>query len=270
MFGHTTYEKVRMPYAGFAKPGVSLKRETITAIDPANRRVTTNAGTHEADYLVVALGADYDFDATPGLREANEFYTFEGAAKLRGVLADFKGGHAVIGVCATPYKCPPAPSEAALMLHDFLEERGLRERSTISFVTPFKIPVPPSPETSKALIDAFAERDIAFLPDEARRVVDAAGKSIALDDGSTLPCDLFLGVPKHRVLQMVIDSGMSEVRLDPGRAAHAEDEISGRLYGGRWRQYRHAEGRRVRRRRGARSGRGDHRQDQRRGRRQPP
>ena len=36
-------------------------------------------------------------------------------------------GHAVIGVCGAPYKCPPAPSECALMLHDYLLERGVRE-----------------------------------------------------------------------------------------------------------------------------------------------
>ena len=58
MFGHATPEAVRMPYAEIAKPGVRVLRETVTAIDPEARRVTTDAGTHEADVLVVALGAD--------------------------------------------------------------------------------------------------------------------------------------------------------------------------------------------------------------------
>jgi NADPH-dependent 2,4-dienoyl-CoA reductase/sulfur reductase-like enzyme len=44
---------------------VRVLQETITAIDPVARRVTTDAGVHEADVLVVALGADYDVDATP-------------------------------------------------------------------------------------------------------------------------------------------------------------------------------------------------------------
>src|SRR5690242_20439110 len=60
MFGHATADAVRLPYRHFVKPGVRLLRETVTAIDPATRRVTTDAGTHDADYLVVALGADYD------------------------------------------------------------------------------------------------------------------------------------------------------------------------------------------------------------------
>jgi sulfide:quinone oxidoreductase len=218
MFGHTTYDKVRMPYASYAKPGVRWLRETITSIDPAQKRVTTDKGVHEADYLIVALGAEYDFDATPGLRDANEFYTFEGAERLRGVLADFKGGHVVVGVCATPFKCPPAPSECALMLHDFLSERGLRDKSSIRFIIPFKTPVPPSPETSTALVEAFAERGIAFMPGKRVVSLDTTGKTVAIDDGSALPYDLFLGVPKHRVPSVVIDSGMSEngwIPVDP-------------------------------------------------------
>jgi sulfide:quinone oxidoreductase len=218
MFGHTTYDRVRMPYSAFVKPGVRLLRETIVAIDAANKRVVTDQGTHEGDYLVVALGAEYDFEATPRLRESNEFYTFEGAEKLRDALAAFDGGHIVVGVCATPFKCPPAPSEASLMLHDYLVERGIRGKTTITFTIPFKTPVPPSPETSVALVEAFAERGIAFMPGKRVVSVDPRGKTIALDDESSLPCDLFLGVPKHRVPQVVIDSGLSEngwIPVDP-------------------------------------------------------
>ena len=162
MFGHATSESQRLSYKRFAKPGVRLLRQTVSRIDPAAKKVTTNTGTFEADYLVVALGADYDFAATPGLSEVNEFYSLAGAEKLRQILPGFKRGHALVGVCGAPFKCPPAPSECALMLHDYLSERGMRQNCRISFVLPLSSPVPPSPETSAALIAAFAERDIAF------------------------------------------------------------------------------------------------------------
>src|SRR6185295_4643481 len=61
MFGHAEPQAVKLPYKEFLKPGVRTLRETITSIDPVSRRVTTNVGVHEADHLVVALGADYDF-----------------------------------------------------------------------------------------------------------------------------------------------------------------------------------------------------------------
>jgi sulfide:quinone oxidoreductase len=126
MFGHVEAQAVRLPYANFAKSGVALIQQTITKIDPVAKRVTTDVGSHTTDYLVVALGADYDWDSTPGLAEVNEFYTMAGAERLRDVLPNFTRGHALIGVCGAPYKCPPAPSECALMLHDYLERRGIR------------------------------------------------------------------------------------------------------------------------------------------------
>src|SRR5437899_1140881 len=75
MFGRTTPDAVLLPYKKFVKPGVRFLQETISSIDPVAKRVTTNRGTHETDFLVVALGADYDFDATPGMAQATEFYT---------------------------------------------------------------------------------------------------------------------------------------------------------------------------------------------------
>ena len=75
---------------------------------------------------------------------------------------------------------------------------------------PFGAPVPPSPDTSEALVAAFAERDIEFVP--SRRVASLdGGRSVAvLDDGTEMPFDLFLGVPRHRAPDVVIASGMTE------------------------------------------------------------
>jgi sulfide:quinone oxidoreductase len=211
MFGRAALDEVRLAYRDIAKAGVHFVQETITAIDPYTRRVTTDAGSHEADFLVVALGADYDFEATPGLLEAgNEFYSVAGAARLGELLPEFSRGHAIVGVCGAPFKCPPAPSEAALLLHDYLSVRGVREHCEISFVIPLSSPVPPSPETSRALVEAFAERDIAFVPSRRVSSLDSGRRVAVLDDGSEMPYDLFLGVPKHRAPEVVQASGMAE------------------------------------------------------------
>jgi sulfide:quinone oxidoreductase len=211
MFGRTMPAAVRLSYADIAKPGVRVLRETVVAIDPEARRVTTDAGVHEADVLVVALGADYDLDATPGLAEGgNEFYSVAGAERLAGIIPEFSAGHAVIGVCGAPFKCPPAPSECALLLHDALVARGVRDACRISFVIPFGTPVPPSPETSAALVAAFAERDIELIASRRVSAIDPARRVAILDDDSELAFDLFLGVPKHRAPDVVIASGMAE------------------------------------------------------------
>lgn len=211
MFGRAPLDAVRLPYSNFVKPGVRMLRQTITSIDPERRQVVTDGGTFEADYLVVALGAEYDLAATPGLAEAgNEFYSVAGAAHLRDVLPTFTRGNVVVGVCAAPFKCPPAPSEAVLMLHDFLTERGVRQNCHLSIVIPFGRPVPPSPETSDALVAAFAERDITWVPQRRVAALDGARHAVILDDGKELPYDLFLGIPKHRAPAVVEASGLAE------------------------------------------------------------
>ncbi len=211
MFGRARREDVRMSYDEIVKPGVRVVRETITRIDPQARLVKTDAGVHEADILVVALGADYDMDATPGLAEAgNEFYSVAGAERLAGIIPTFSQGHAVIGVCGAPFKCPPAPSECALLLHEELTARAVRDACRISFVIPLGSPVPPSPETSAALAKAFAERDIALITGRRVSSLDPDRSVAILDDGAELPFDLFLGVPKHRAPEVVIASGMTE------------------------------------------------------------
>ena len=210
MFGRTTLDQVRVPYAAIARPGIRFLSETVLDIDPETRRVTTDAAVHDADALIVALGADYDYDATPGLLAAgNEFYSVAGAERLAGILPNFAGGHAVIGVCGAPYKCPPAPSEAALLLHDDLVERGIRDACRITIVSPFTTPIPPSPDTSAALLEAFAERDIQFSGGHAVAALDEARSVAVLEGGEEVSFDLFLGVPRHRAPDVVLRSGMA-------------------------------------------------------------
>lgn len=217
LFGRQSETMIRNSYAAFIKPGVRLLRETVIAIDAEEKRVTTDKGVHEADILVIALGADYDVSTTPGVvLGVNEFYSVPGAAYLSKVLPGFTGGEVVVGVCGAPYKCPPAPAECALMMHDYMKARGLDGATRITVVNPLPSPVPPSPDTSKAILEAFAERGITFVPNTRVTAVD--GKTVMLDNGSTLPCDLFLGVPKNRAADVVVAAGLTEggwVPVDP-------------------------------------------------------
>jgi sulfide:quinone oxidoreductase len=210
MFGHARPNAVRLPYKKFVKPGVRLLQETISLVDPIAKRVTTDRGAHEADFLVVALGADYDFAATPGMADATEFYTLAGATRLGEILPSFTKGRVLVAVGGAPFKCPPAPSEAALMMHDYLSTRGVRSACEITLILPLEVPVPPSPETSRALLAAFAERNITFVADRAMRLVDTQRRVVTLDDGRVFPYDLFLGVPAIRAPKMLEDSGMTE------------------------------------------------------------
>jgi sulfide:quinone oxidoreductase len=210
MFGRSLPAAVRHPYQDIVKPGVQFVRAAVQSIDPVAKHVETDAGSFDADVLVVALGADLHPDATPGLVEGgHEFYTVPGAFALRDVLAEFPGGQVIVGVTSTPFKCPPAPSETALLMDGYLTKRGLRDRSEISLVMPLGVPIPPSPAASEALLVAFAERGIDWHPGQLVRGLDPARQVALLSDADPMPYDLFLGVPVHRAPAVVEDSGMA-------------------------------------------------------------
>jgi sulfide:quinone oxidoreductase len=210
MFGRRQAETVRHPYGAISKQGVRFVHTTVRTIDPTTRRVLTDAGAFTGDVLVVALGADLEPSATPGLIEVGcEFYSNDGALSARRELESFSGGDVIVGVTSIPFKCPPAPSETALLVHDYLTSRGLRDRSTVSLVMPLPAPIPPSPDASAALLVAFEERGIDWHPGRIVTSLDADRRAAVFSDGAELPFDLFLGVPKNVAPAVVLESGMA-------------------------------------------------------------
>ena len=228
MFGRALGQEVRHPYRDIVKPGVRFVQAAVHSIDPEARRVETDAGSLDGDIMVVALGADLDPAATPGLQAGgHEFYTVEGAFAAREVISDFGGGRVIIGVLSTPYKCPPAPSETALLLHENLVHRGLWDESEIALVVDFARPIPPSPDASAVLVKTFAERGIAWHPRREVCELDPARRVAILRDGDEMPYDLFLAVPVHRAPEVVVASGMTENGWIPVNPLTLETSYSG-------------------------------------------
>jgi sulfide:quinone oxidoreductase len=220
LFGREEAAAVLIPYRELAKPGVEFRQERVTAIDPASRHVTTDAGSYDADILVVALGAVYDVAATPGFAEGGlEYYSIAGAERMRDALPAFTGGTILFGVLGQPYKCPPAPFEGAFLLHDQLVERGIRDETEIRVVAPMTAPVPVTPEVSKRFLDELAERGIEYLAQKLVVELDLSAKEAVLESGERLPYDLFVGIPIHRVPAVVAGSGLTDngwVAVDRG------------------------------------------------------
>ena len=204
-------------------PGVTFRQESVLSIDPERKRVVTNAAVHDADVLVVALGADLAPGATPGLEECGqEFYSPGGAARVRDLLPAFPGGDVVIAVLGGFFKCPPAPYETAFMLHDHLSRRGVRDAATIHLITPMPRPIPISGETSDAIIGLLEERGIRHSHASWVTRLDPATKVAHLKDGQELPFDLFLAVPVHRAPPVAVESGLTEdgwIPVDPATFA---------------------------------------------------
>ena len=209
MLGRKSASDVLLRYSDIAKPGVEFRQERVTGIDPDARRVTTDHGSYDADILVIALGAGYDYAATPGFEAGgHEYYSLAGAERLRDVLPRFDSGRIVISVLGHPFKCPPAPFEGAFLIHDLLVERGVRDAVDMRMTFPMAAPVPITGEVSQIFLRALEERGIAYAPKERVTSLDPGDRTARLASGETLPYDLFIGIPVHRVPEVVERSGL--------------------------------------------------------------
>ena len=210
LFSRKETTDVLLHYGDISKEAVEFRRERVVSIEPETRRVTTDQRSYDADVLVVALGADYDIGATPGFEEGGfEYYSLEGAERMRDALPGFESGTILIGILGQPFKCPPAPFEGALLLHDYLVQRGSREAAEIRVIGPMAAPVPITKEVSRSILDALAERGIEYMPNQHITDMDPAGKTIQLESGPSVPYDLFVGIPVHRVPEVVEASGLA-------------------------------------------------------------
>lgn len=220
MFGRHALDDVRLHYRTIDKPRVTFVQTAVRSIDPVAKQVVTDAGQFGADVVVVALGADLAPELTPGLVECGyEYYSPEGAGVAREAIADFAGGDVIIGVLGGHFKCPPAPYETAFMLHDDLLRRGLRDRTTIHLVTPMPKPIPVSAAVSDSILAAMDERGITYQHATWCDGLDPTTRTARLRDGSELPFDLFLAVPRHVAPPVVVESGLTEsdgwIAVDP-------------------------------------------------------
>jgi len=210
LLGRKATADVLLHYRDISKDGVEFRQERVTSIDPEERRVTTDEGSYDADVLAVALGADYDIAATPGFEEGGfEYYSIAGAERMRDILPDFDSGTILIGILGHPFKCPPAPFEGALLLHDHLVERGVRAAAEIRVIGPMAAPVPITKELSQSILKALEERGIEYVPNQLVAEVDTRSGKARLASGGSESYDLFIGIPVHRVPEVVERSGLA-------------------------------------------------------------
>jgi sulfide:quinone oxidoreductase len=210
MLGRQSADDVLLPYRDIARNGVEFQQQRVVGIDPVARRVETDVGIHDADFLVVAMGADYDMAGTPGFQEGGyEYYSLAGAERLRDALADFKGGRVLVSVLGQPFKCPPAPFEGSFLLHEHFTHHGIRDAVQMATTFPMQRPVPVTGPVSQMFRDALASRGIEELPQHLVTSIDPAARLARLATGETLPYDLFVGIPVHRAPAPLADSGLA-------------------------------------------------------------
>lgn len=209
MLGERSVAEITQSRAALLAPGVEFVQANVGSIDPIGRKVGTSIGSIDWDFLVVALGADVTMDGVPGLKEvAQTFYTLEGAERLRGVIAEFKGGDIAILMVKPPWKCPPAPYEAAMLLHAHFAERGVPAR--ISIHTPEGIPMATAgPEMGVFIKSQLESRGIVLNAKRQVERVDPSARRIHFADGAEAAFDLLLCVPTHAAPKVAREAGLT-------------------------------------------------------------
>jgi sulfide:quinone oxidoreductase len=216
LVGASTLAEGERPLAALGERGIEVVAGTIDAIRPGAHEAEVDGRTIAADALVVALGAERDPGRVPGFREhAIDVYD-EGANETGAAAIDaFTGGRVVIGIFGVPYPCPPGPYELALLLGERLAARGVP--GGIFVFTPQAGSLPVLGDAGCAAFDGrLASEGITLRPKTTATAVEPAAV-VAAD--TRIPFDLLLGVPPHRVPEVVSAAGLAEpgawVKVDP-------------------------------------------------------
>lgn len=205
-------EKITAPLNSLISEGIEIVFEEAKSIDTSKRIVETENKKINYDYLIVSLGAELDKKFLDRYEEnIHNFYTYEGAQKLRDELNKIESGEIVITIESLPYKCPGAPFEAAMLIADHIQNRGLKDKINVSLFTPESQPLPVAgPELGKSVADLLTQKGIKFYPRHQLMEVKSEEKSIKFNDEQEKKYNLLIIVPKHNPPGMLASSELAD------------------------------------------------------------
>lgn len=209
--GRRPLEAARQEYRRLQGRGIEFVRGVVRAIDVANRKVDVDGRALGYDSLVVALGAEYAPERLPGFAPNMDLYAEAGVEHLRRQLEALRSGQVLVLVSSLPFKCPPAPYEAALLVDAMLRRRGVRSQVRIGLATPESHPLPVAPpEYGSQLARLLEQKGIQYHPNHVPLSIEEKGRIVHFNNGATLPFDVLLGVPPHRAPAIVRQAGLAD------------------------------------------------------------
>ena len=210
MNGERRPAQVVRPLQELVAADVEVVEAEVSRIELEQRRVYAGTEPLVYDYLILALGAELAWDTIPGLASAHTFYTFEGASRLHDALQSFDGGTITVVVSATPYKCPGAPHEGAMLIADFFRRSGRQSKVNVHLFTPEPQPMPVAgPELGEAVRRMLASREVHFHPLHKLIAVDPEQRRLIFDGKEPVKYDLLAVIPPHRAPTVVLGTGLT-------------------------------------------------------------
>jgi len=209
--GTRTLQESQIPLDGLKRKGIDFVNDQVTGIDyDANTVYTASSGIFAYDYLVISLGAELVPEEVEGFTDRGfDLYNPEQIPKLHDALLSLQKGKIAICIMDLPYKCPPAPFEASMLVNDLLIKNQTRDRIQINLYTPSQIALPVAgPDVSKQVLDLLAGNNIGFNP--ACKLKSVQDNTIEFDSGNIDNFDLLIGIPPHRVPKVIKNSGLAK------------------------------------------------------------
>lgn len=209
--GRRRLEEQRHVYDRLRARGVRFVRGVVRGIDLRTRAVRVDAEEIGYDYLVIALGAEMAPEKLAGFAPTMDLYSEAGVEHLRRAIEEFETGRVVVMIASVPFKCPPAPYEAALLVEAMLRKRGVRRNAEVHLTTPEPYPLPVAPpEFGARLSELLARKGIQYSPDHHPTSIDPVKRLIHYENGAKVNYDLLLGVPMHRAPTVVREAGLTD------------------------------------------------------------
>jgi sulfide:quinone oxidoreductase len=209
--GIRTLEDSKIALSRLENKGISYLNGEVTSIDPVSRTVTIEGSSTlrlEYDYLVIALGSEFALGHVRGFLENGGFnlYDAEQVPKLREKILSLKKGRIAICITSVPYKCPPAPYEASLLINDILVKNGTRDSIDIEIYTPTPIALPVAgTKVSQDVTNLLDDSHINFHPSHK---IKRVSEEIEFENGNRVNYDLLIGIPPHKVPEVIRNSDL--------------------------------------------------------------
>jgi sulfide:quinone oxidoreductase len=209
--GSRRLEESQTPLDGLNTKGIEYLNDEVTRIDLASKRVQAkDHGWLEYDYQIVALGAELVPDKIAGfVGRGHNLYDAQAVPELREKLLALKRGKVAVTIMGMPYKCPPAPYEASMLIDSMLTRHGTRNNIEIDIYAPAPIALPVAgPQISANVVEIVSQRGIHFHP--SHKLKSVTDGKLEFENGNKADYDVLVGIPPHRVPEVVRSSGLAE------------------------------------------------------------
>ncbi len=207
--GTREFEFSKKPLKSITTKGIDFINEEIIKIDQKKKSVTTKSRELSYDYLIIALGVELAPEQINGLYEHGLIlYEIIDVPKIREAIKKMKSGKIAMAIMGMPYKCPPAPYEAALLIRSMLNDLGTNDSIQIDFYSPAPITLPAAgPQVSEELLQLLKSKNINF---HSLHKTVSVGKNILHFENSETNFDLLIAIPPHRIPTIIVDSGLAQ------------------------------------------------------------